>query len=107
MTKFSKIKLNKNIYDILKMMMPKQGSIEIQRDFPQKIHDWHIHKVDETLLIIEGELDFFYSEKRITCTPGDIIHLPANTRHKSIAAEVGCIYAIATENLTIGDIRDG
>ncbi|WP_273723962.1 cupin domain-containing protein [Bartonella sp. AU18XJBT] len=103
MTKFSKIKLNKNIYDILKMMMPKQGSIEIQRDFPKKIHDWHIHKVNETLLIIEGELDFSYSEKRITCTPGDIIHLPANTRHKSIAAEVGCIYAIATENLTIGD----
>ncbi len=35
MTKFSKIKLNKNIYDILKMMLPKQGSIEIQRDFPK------------------------------------------------------------------------
>ncbi|WP_375706623.1 hypothetical protein [Bartonella sp. AA126HLJHH] len=56
---------------------------------------------------MEGELDFFYSEKHITCTLGDIIHLPANTRHKSIAADVGCIYAIATENLTIGDIRDG
>ncbi|WP_330168565.1 hypothetical protein [Bartonella grahamii] len=36
MAKFSKIKLNKDIYDILKMMMPKQGSIEIQRDFPKK-----------------------------------------------------------------------
>ncbi|WP_375651626.1 MULTISPECIES: cupin domain-containing protein [unclassified Bartonella] len=106
MTKFSKIKLNKNIYDIFKMMLPEQGSIEVQRDFPKKIHDWHIHQVDETLLIIEGGLDFFYSEKRITCTPGDIIHLPANTRHKSIAADVGCIYAIATENLTIGDIGD-
>ncbi len=35
MTKFSKIKLNKNIYDILKMILPKQGSIEIQRDFPK------------------------------------------------------------------------
>lgn len=103
MTKFSKIKLTKNIYDILKMMLPEQGSIEIQRDFPGKIHDWHIHKVDETLLIIEGELDFFYDEKRITCIPGNVIHLPANTRHKSIAAGAGCIYTIATENLTIGD----
>ncbi|WP_375617558.1 MULTISPECIES: cupin domain-containing protein [unclassified Bartonella] len=107
MIKFSKIKLNKNICDIFKMTLPEQGSIEIQRDFPKKIHDWHIHQVDETLLIIEGELDFFYSEKHITCTPGDIIHLPADTRHKSIGADVGCIYAIATENLTIGDIRDG
>ncbi|WP_273720162.1 MULTISPECIES: cupin domain-containing protein [unclassified Bartonella] len=101
MTKFSKIQLNKNIYDILKMMLPKQGSIEIQRDFPGKIHDWHTHKVDETLLIIEGELDFFYSEKRITCTPGNMIHLPANTTHKSVAADTGCIYAIATEILAL------
>ncbi len=31
------------------------------------------------------------------------MHLPANTRHKSIAADVGCIYASSTENLTIGD----
>ncbi|WP_273717527.1 MULTISPECIES: cupin domain-containing protein [Bartonella] len=103
MTKFSNIKLNKSVYDILKMMLPEQGSIEIQRDFPGKIHDWHIHHVDETLLIIEGELIFFYDEKRITCIQGDIIHLPANTKHKSIAADVGCIYAIATENLTIED----
>ncbi len=36
MTKFSKIKLNKNICDIFKMMLPEQGSIEIQRDFPKK-----------------------------------------------------------------------
>ncbi|WP_246786330.1 cupin domain-containing protein [Bartonella taylorii] len=82
-------------------MLPEQGSIEIQRDFPIKIHDWHTHKVDETLLIIEGELDFFYSEKRITCTPGNVIHLPANTRHKSVASNAGCIYAIAMENLAI------
>ncbi len=39
MTKFSKIKLNESIYDTLKMMLPEQGSIEIQRDFPIKIHD--------------------------------------------------------------------
>ncbi|EJF77782.1 hypothetical protein MCO_00920 [Bartonella sp. DB5-6] len=101
MTKFSKIKLNESIYDTLKMMLPEQGSIEIQRDFPRKMHDWHTHKVDETLLIIEGELDFFYSEKRITCTPGNVIHLPANTRHKSVASNAGCIYAIAMESLAI------
>ncbi|VEJ44889.1 cupin domain-containing protein [Bartonella vinsonii] len=101
MTKFSKIKLNKNIYDILKMMLPEQGSIEIQRDLPRRIHDWHTHEVDETLLIIEGELDFFYREKCITCTLGNVIHLPANTKHKSIAADVGCIYAIVTENFII------
>ncbi|WP_374112212.1 cupin domain-containing protein [Bartonella harrusi] len=73
--------------------------MELQRDFP--IYDWHTHGVDETLLITEGELVFFYNEKRITCTLGNIIHLPANTRHKSVAADAGCIYAIATENIAI------
>ncbi|USP03495.1 cupin domain-containing protein [Bartonella taylorii] len=62
---------------------------------------WHTHKVDETLLIIEGELDFFYSEKRITCTLGNVIHLAANVRHKSIASNAGCIYAISMESLAI------
>ncbi|WP_208440748.1 cupin domain-containing protein [Bartonella raoultii] len=101
MSQFSQIQLNKNIYDILKMMLPKQDSIEIQRDSPEKIHDWHTHKVSETLLIIKGELDFFCSEKCITSTPGDMIHLPANTRHKSVATDTGCIYAIATEIIAL------
>ncbi|GAA4659098.1 cupin domain-containing protein [Bartonella pachyuromydis] len=101
MTKFSQIQLNKNVYDILKMTLPKQGSIEIQRDSLGKIHYWHTHKVNETLLIIEGELDFFCSEKRITYTLGNMIQLPANTRHKTVAADTGCIYAIATKMLAL------
>ncbi|WP_345828735.1 cupin domain-containing protein [Erwinia sp. HDF1-3R] len=97
--RFSYVDLSteKNIYHLLHKMLPEQGCIEFQRDSANKAHTWHQHENSETLLIIEGGLEFFYEEKTQTCNPGDIIYLPSMIRHQSIASVKGCTYAIATQ----------
>ena len=80
----------------LLLMLPDQGSIELQRDQPGKIHDFHRHSVDEVLYIIKGALTFTWDEGACLCEPGDRIQLPAGTLHKSEAAESGAVYAILT-----------
>ncbi|AGA64648.1 hypothetical protein B488_06560 [Liberibacter crescens BT-1] len=90
------------IYDLLYKLLPEQGCIEFQRDAPNKGHLWHQHQNSETLLIIEGELEFFYKDKSKICRPGDVIYLPSMIRHQSIASNQGCVYAIATQLINIG-----
>lgn len=86
-----------SIYESLYKLLPKQGCVEFQRDEANKEHTWHRHKNDETLLIVEGGLNFFYEDKIQRCGPGDIIYLPSMVEHQSIASDQGCIYAIAAQ----------
>jgi mannose-6-phosphate isomerase-like protein (cupin superfamily) len=81
--------------DLLLKILPDQGCIELQRDRPDKLHDWHSHHVDEILIVLKGGLDFEWDHGRELCRPGDVIELPAGCRHKSVAAETGAIYLIA------------
>ncbi|MGD8106384.1 cupin domain-containing protein [Pantoea sp. FN0302] len=89
------------VYDLLYRMLPDQGCIEFQRDAANKTHAWHQHQNSETLLIIEGALDFFYEDEVRTCWPGDIIYLPSMLRHQSVASNNGCVYAIATQLIAL------
>ena len=75
--------------------LPDQGSIEVQRDVPGKEHVWHTHAVDETIVLLDGNLRFYWSDGDRLCSPGDVISLPAGTPHGSMALEKGATYLIA------------
>ena len=83
------------IPDELRSLLPAQGCVELQRDVPGKVHDFHSHQVDETLLVLDGALTFAWDGGTRLCQAGDRILLPAGARHKSEAMESGAIYAIA------------
>jgi quercetin dioxygenase-like cupin family protein len=76
-------------------LLPTQGSIELQRDAPGKVHAFHTHPVDEILVVISGRLNFSWDGGERVCNPGDTIFLPAGTVHQSEALDEA-IYAIAT-----------
>ncbi|OTA15304.1 cupin [Xenorhabdus beddingii] len=94
--KFDFIEIN-NPYKLLYSMLPNQGCLEFQRDSPFKEHKWHTHSNDETLLILEGEMEVYYEEGSKICSAGDIIYLPSMKKHGSKALSNGAVYAIATE----------
>lgn len=89
-------------------LLPPTGSIEIERDTPYRIHSLHSHQTDETLHIVQGEIEFQLNGATMHCSAGDRLLLPATTPHASIAGKLGCLYVIATrivgtqESLTNG-----
>lgn len=83
---------------LIHRLLPDQGSIEVQRDVPGKEHAWHTHPTDETLVILEGSLRFYWDGGETICTPGAAISLPAGMRHGSVALDDGCVYLIAFHN---------
>ncbi|WP_372002760.1 cupin domain-containing protein [Tistrella mobilis] len=87
--------------DLIRALMPEQGAVEVQRDQPGKEHAWHAHPVDETLVILEGSLRFYWAAEPGTtetvCRQGDVIRLPAGIRHGSVALEGGAVYLIAPQ----------
>ena len=98
---FSKVANVSDFYDLVKMCLPSQGAIEIQNDSPETEHSWHTHDTDETLVILEGAVRFYYEEHEEICTPGDIIKIPRGIPHGSIASDVGAKYLIAFERIDI------
>lgn len=91
---------------IISQILPHQGSIEVQNDQPGKEHAWHTHPTNETLVILEGSVRFYYEGGERICSSGDIIHLPSHVRHGSIALDDGCIYLIAMEAHRVEGSRD-
>ena len=86
-----------DVFSVVGEYLPKQGSIEIQCDGPNKIHDWHEHPVSEKLVMLAGTLDFEWTDGKCECDFGDVINLPANTPHKSQALDHGAKYIIVKE----------
>lgn len=80
---------------LIRRLMPVQGSVEVQHDQPGKCHDWHAHPTDETLVVLDGGLRFYWTGGERLCGPGDVIHLPAGARHGSEALAAGVTYLIA------------
>lgn len=79
--------------------LPTQGAIEIQHDSPDKMHNWHQHTTDETLIIVSGSLTFKWEGNERLCHPGDMVHLPKNIKHTSSAGSDGAVYLIAFQVL--------
>lgn len=88
--------------DFLISILPEQGCLELQRDQALKVHDWHEHPRDETLIVLKGEIVFSLPERDILCGRGDYINLPAGTQHRSSTGNQGCIYVIAFCAVNLG-----
>ena len=102
MTQIHKAKANLN--DIPKLIfsaLPNQGAVEVQRDVPGKEHAWHSHEVDETIIVLDGSLRFYWQEGERLCFPGDVISLPARSLHGSEALDKGAVYLIAFHSVDL------
>jgi quercetin dioxygenase-like cupin family protein len=84
-----------NLRPLIEQLLPDQGAIEVQRDVPGKEHAWHRHDTDETLVILDGKVRFYWDQGEKICTPGTVISLPAGMLHGSVALETGATYLIA------------
>lgn len=82
-------------------LLPPTGAVEVQRDTPHRIHGLHRHGVDETLHVVEGQIDFQVAGTTIPCGPGDRLLLPSQTLHASKAGPQGCLYVIATRTVPV------
>lgn len=80
---------------LIDKLLPDQGCIEVQRDVEGKEHAWHSHETDETLVIIDGKVRFYWDQGEKICTAGTVISLPAGMMHGSVALEGGATYLIA------------
>jgi len=86
---------------LIESLLPDQGCIEVQRDVSGKEHAWHSHESDETLVILEGKVHFYWEGGTRVCEPGDVISLPSGVRHGSIALDGGATYLIAFQNVQL------
>lgn len=84
-----------NLAPLVEKLLPDQGAIEVQRDVPGKEHAWHTHETDETLVIIDGSVRFYWDQGEKVCGKGTVISLPAGTPHGSVALDDGATYLIA------------
>ena len=86
---------------LIERLLPDQGCIEVQRDVAHKEHAWHQHETDETLVILDGAVRFYWDGGERICTPGSVISLPSGVRHGSVALEDGATYLIAFHNANL------
>lgn len=86
---------------LIQKLLPDQGCIEVQRDVEGKEHLWHTHDVDETLVVLEGYLRFYWDAGEKIGGPGTVISLPAGMSHGSVALEGGATYLIAFHQVNL------
>ena len=87
--------------DFMKACLPRQGCIELQHDAPGKEHAWHEHETDETIIVVEGCLRFYWQGGERICNSGDAVRLPKGVRHGSVALDDGAIYVITFEHVEL------
>ena len=78
----------------------------IQHDEEGKEHAWHTHDTDETIIVIKGKLHFYWDNGnqvggKQVCQAGDVIELPKDTQHGSIALNGDAIYIIVFERVNL------
>jgi mannose-6-phosphate isomerase-like protein (cupin superfamily) len=81
--------------------MPRQGCVEIQNDQPGKEHPWHHHDTDETIVVLNGQLLFYWEHGEVICKPGDVIELPKGIKHGSKASFGNVQYLISFANMEL------
>jgi quercetin dioxygenase-like cupin family protein len=84
-----------DLRDLIDRLLPDQGAIEVQRDVAGKEHAWHSHDTDETLVILDGSVQFYWDQGERICGRGTVISLPAGMVHGSVALDEGATYLIA------------
>lgn len=87
--------------DLIEACLPAQGCVEVQHDQAGKEHAWHTHDTDETIVVLDGMLRFYWEGGEAICKSGDVIELPRGTLHGSVAMEGGAKYIITFENVEL------
>jgi len=93
-----------NMLGLLYQCLPEQGAFEVQNDQPGKEHAWHSHDTDETIIVLDGSLRFYWEGNETICSPGDVIELPKRTRHGSVALDDGAKYIITFEHVALENV---
>ena len=90
-----------NLTYLINNCLPEQGAIEFQRDREGKEHSWHIHDTDETIIVIDGVLQFYWENGEAICQAGDVIELPKGIKHGSIAINGDAKYIITFKHIDL------
>ena len=90
-----------NLIGIVNACLPAQGAIEFQQDQEGKEHAWHTHDTDETIIVVEGMLKFYWENGTEICQAGDVIELAKGTKHGSIAINGAAKYIITFEHVRL------
>ncbi|SLN19140.1 Acireductone dioxygenase [Roseovarius albus] len=87
---------------LVERCMPDQGCVEVQNDQSGKEHSWHQHDSDETIVVLDGQLLFYWEGGEVVCGSGDVIELPRGVRHGSKASfgDVRYLISFAKVDLT-------
>ncbi len=56
---------------------------------PQQIPFWHTNDHPEVVVTLEGSYDITVDGQRLTQTKGDVLHLPAGSRHGDVFTQSG------------------
>lgn len=56
-------------------------SFAVFRDPPGQVWADFIHDTDEFVVVAEGRIDIEVGSERAECRPGDLVRIPAGTRH--------------------------
>jgi mannose-6-phosphate isomerase-like protein (cupin superfamily) len=73
------------------------GGIYPWRDPAGAFYDWHTHPHDEVRLVLEGEITIETEEGRYRLRAGDLMFVPAGTRHRAFVGKEGVVYLCATK----------
>lgn len=87
--------------ELVELCMPEQGCVEVQNDQSGKEHPWHQHHTDETIVVLRGQLLFYWEDGEAVCKPGDVIELPRGVKHGSKASFGDVQYMISFANVNL------
>lgn len=73
------------------------GNLYIWSDPPGTFYDWHTHPYDEIRWVLEGEITIGTENGVFTLKPGDVMKVPAGTRHYAEVGENGVVYICGTK----------
>ena len=73
------------------------GNLYVWSDAPGTFYDWHTHPYDEVRWILEGEITIGTEEGTFTLKAGDVMRVPAGTRHWAQVGDSGVTYVCGTK----------
>ncbi len=83
------------VEDLLRLTLENNGwAVHPWHDPCDRTYDPHSHRQDESLWIVEGELDVVVDEHVYHLLPGDRLLLPAETVRSARVGPAGAMYLI-------------
>lgn len=86
-----------NREEVFKILQERgYGDIYVWRDAPNTFYDWHTHTYDEIRWVLSGEILIGTEEGEYLLKPGDVMVVPAGTRHWAKVGKDGVEYVCAS-----------